>query len=323
MNNFILKLDEKPFSKREAWNFIKSHGPILNYSIRQLASLWKWHRSKVERFIKLLMNATLIETDIKTGRKVIKSFTNNQLISPESKVVNDIETVFETVENGFIKQDGFNSDSKTFENEYNQEEQKIGETINKFKSRQIEEVLNFKEEKKKRSKKRKEEIKEKTPLKGGKKEKKNLSNKGCLLVTKDIDSVLKDDLELEDKQDVLQEIMLEMPKKLPDSVVAEDVIDWAEKNLPAEVEIEWELEKFKDYYRYCRKKPPKDAVAAFRNWLRKSTENFKAQNSRTKKLGVNDYEHYGNKTKNYKLHSTSIERFLAGGIRAVNHLTGG
>ena len=116
-------------------------------------------------------------------------------------------------------------------------------------------------EKKKRSKKRKEEIKEKTPLKGGKKEKKNSSN-----------SVVFSCFESSNETQVLKEILSQKPKIGPTSVVAEDVIDWAEKNLPKTIDLEWELEKFKDYHRSRPKKPPKDSIAAFRNWLRRATE---------------------------------------------------
>jgi hypothetical protein len=53
---------------------------------------------------------------------------------------------------------------------------------------------------------------------------------------------LRDDFENKEAKEILQEIMSQKSQKGPTSIIAEDVIDWAEKNLPASVDVEWELE---------------------------------------------------------------------------------
>jgi hypothetical protein len=44
-----LIFDNEPFSKREAWKWLieNSSNGQLSYSIRYMAGIWKWHRSKV------------------------------------------------------------------------------------------------------------------------------------------------------------------------------------------------------------------------------------------------------------------------------------
>ncbi len=133
---------------------------------------------------------------------------------------------------------------------------------------------------------------------------------------------LSDDFENKEAKEILQEIMSQKSQKGPTSIIAEDVIDWAEKNLPASVDVEWELEKFKDYHRYTNKKPPKDAVAAFRNWLRKASENNHSINEKKLKFGEPGYDHYQNKTNKKSINTcrqtTGFERFITGGIRALD-----
>lgn len=272
MSNFNLKLSIKSYSERESWAFLQTRGPEFTCSIRTLAAIWKWNRSKVERFLRVLKEEMLIETGIKSGQTLI-------ILRQNQDTSGDKNEVALTPLNPCI-------------------EENI-EEISRRTQDSFAEVLNFKEEKKKRSKKRKEEIKEKTPLKGGKKEKKNYS-----------DQVVLSSSESSNETQVLKEILSQKPKIGPTSVVAEDVIDWAEKNLPKTIDVEWELEKFKDYHRSRPKKPPKDSITAFRNWLRRATE---LQN---KNLGGFKYGHNNNKT----TESTDIERFFAGGVRALDYL---
>ena len=40
-------------------------------SIRDMAEIWKWNKSKVERYIKRLTNETMIETESETGILII------------------------------------------------------------------------------------------------------------------------------------------------------------------------------------------------------------------------------------------------------------
>ena len=59
-------LDLEAFSKREALNWLtnKANASEINLSIRHIAKIWNWHKSKVERFIKFLKENALIETAI-------------------------------------------------------------------------------------------------------------------------------------------------------------------------------------------------------------------------------------------------------------------
>jgi hypothetical protein len=88
-----------------------------------------------------------------------------------------------------------------------------------------------------------------------------------------------------------------------------DVEHWVAETLAMPINIAWELEKFKDYWLSTRKKPPKDGVAAFRNWLRKSLE---INNKYGGKIGQ-----FNRKSEQ----STSFERFLAGGARALANVS--
>ncbi len=273
MSDFNLKLSIKAYSEREAWSFLQKHGPEFTCSIRTLAAIWKWHRSKVERFLKILKAEMLVETGIKSGQTLI-------ILRQNQDTSGDKNEVALTPLNPCI-------------------EENIEEISRRTQDNFVDATI-FKEEKKKRSKKRKEEIKENPPLKGGKKEKKNFirsNNFEWLANSNEIQ--------------VLKEILSQKPKIGPTSVVAEDVIDWAEKNLPKTIDVEWELEKFKDYHLARPKKPPKDSVADFRNWLRRATE---LQN---KNLGGFKHGHNNNKT----TESTDLERFFTGGIRALDYLT--
>ena len=275
MSNFELKLALKTYSDREAWAFLQNQGPELLCSIRTLATTWKWHRSKVERFIKSLKTEMLIETGIKLGKTLIIIRQNRDAFRDGNEIsVEQGNSIIEETDKKITRQnqDSFGDGSSDFPN--------------------------FKEEKKKRSKKRKEEIKEKPLLKEGKKEKK-------------INQFFINGFDNPNEIQVLKELLSRQPKNLPDSIVAEDVIDWAEKNLPKTIDLEWELEKFKDHHRSRPKKPPKDAVAAFRNWLRRATE---LQNVNLRR---NNYEHHNNKTAK----NNDLERFFAGGIRALDSIS--
>jgi hypothetical protein len=92
-----------------------------------------------------------------------------------------------------------------------------------------------------------------------------------------------------------------------EQVSADDVSEFASGLAIEPMQLEWELGKFRDYWLSSCKELPKNGVAAFRNWLRKSIE-FKKERG--------NYERFG-KTRSTK---TSFERFLAGGVRAVAEL---
>ena len=68
-------LDSEPFSKREALNWLmnKANDMKLNLSLRHIAKIWKWHKSKVVRFIKTLKEKTIIETVVEKGKAKISA----------------------------------------------------------------------------------------------------------------------------------------------------------------------------------------------------------------------------------------------------------
>lgn len=182
-----------------------------------------------------------------------------------------------------------------------------------------------KEEKKKRNKKRKEEnTKEKYSLKGIQKERyedfetgkesnqENSQDSNCqssesLLTEKGLLSTFKPNAVVLSKKP---------PRRTMDQVEVSDVATWAEENLPAEINLEWELAKFQDYYRAGARNLPRDGVAAFRNWLRKATE-FK--NLRVGEGSNERHKAYNSSLRREKFkESTGFERFIAGGLRAVS-----
>jgi hypothetical protein len=267
--------EEESFSKREAWCWLveNAHNCEIHCPIRYMASQWRWHRSKVERFIKRLKNETVIETAIKAGKLVITICNYETFTVKAIKAVTSDATPIETVlrqnqdkvilnsrmqdrsDNGT---DQGKPDSSTIvETNSSQEQDSIFEVvqaqdkncwlgsqeISALQSshepglRQFPDISAEKEEKKKSTKKRKEEkIKEKNiPYRDTKKEK----NRNFV------------------------------PVQL---VEKSDVEDWANHTLPISVDLDWELGKFSDYWLSSRRKPPKDGVAAFRNWLRKGIE---------------------------------------------------
>jgi hypothetical protein len=265
---------DEAFSKREAWCWLiknATNGKICG-SIRYMAAKWKWHRSKVARFIHKLEIETLIETAIKRGKLAITICNYESFVLSAIKKETISEAQAETCSRQnqdkavLVKQErdrnehgqsqensSLSASSKTFSR---QEQDGFGfgdirDNGNKCKaqeyptltgytetiSRQIKDTEWKKEEKKKSTKKRKQEkIKEKNiPYRDTKKEK----------------------------------IAAFVPVQL---VTESDVEEWVEQNLPIPIDLSWELGKFKDYWLTAQRKPPKNAIAAFRNWLRKSVE---------------------------------------------------
>ncbi len=314
MNSFNLKIAALSYSEREAWTFLQVNGPEVNLSIRNLGILWKWNRSKVERFLKFLKSETLIETKISHGKTTIITLANKSTDKDHhSNSQDNIETINETdIQEFNIKNQSRDSFEDISEIPSVQENQAFKE-INKTESRQFQDTFVFEEEKKKRSKKRKEEIKEKTLLKEGKKEKDFSENANRL------DHFFAKDESSKEAEEVLEEISTKLPvlKNYPENVTAEDILDWAEKNLPQSINVEWELEKFKDYHRSRPKTKLKDAVAYFRNWLRRAAE-FNQQNQNLKIIQKGNYHDQFNNSCQANQRTTEFQRFLAGGARALN-----
>ena len=346
---------KEAFSKREALDWLinnkmnfNDHG-LLSVSMSSLANEWKWHKSKVARFLNFLRREVLIDTVSDTTGDTASDTAQphkNQQIEKINETVGetpiDTDLAIFCDKTLFIKQNLDDCDtaidtlvSLDLQAFQTSQETETDTNLEQNRDRSDDERLE-KEEKKKRSKKRKEEIKEKPPLKGGKKEKKIFANQGFLDYEVDtaFDAAKNDNFvdetttlakvaadiadNINEKQ-VLNEILSKKPKSQPDSVVVEDVIDWAEKNLPTEINVEWELEKFKDYWRSYTRKPAKDAVAAFRNWLRRAIElkNKNLSRDSNKYLGGNDNGY----NQNNATWSPDIERFFTGGIKALDSIS--
>ena len=316
---------KEAFSKREALDWLinnkmnfNDHG-LLSVSMSSLANEWKWHKSKVARFLNFLRREVLIDTVSDTTGDTASDTAQphkNQQIEKINETVGetpiDTDLAIFCDKTLFIKQNLDDCDtaidtlvSLDLQAFQTSQETETDTNLEQNRDKSDDERLE-KEEKKKRSKKRKEEIKEKPLLKEGKKEKK-------------INQFFINGSDNPNEIQVLKELLSRQPKNLPDSIVAEDVIDWAEKNLPKTIDLEWELEKFKDYHRSRPKKPPKDAVAAFRNWLRRAIElkNKNLSRDSNKYLGGNDNGY----NQNNATWSPDIERFFTGGIKALDSIS--
>jgi hypothetical protein len=266
-----LIFDNEPFTKREAWKWLidNSINGQLPCSIRYLANKWRWCKSKTERFIAKIKSESLIKTTIETGKLLI-IIPNYERLTVKA---DDSETLYKT-----IARQSDNRDQNLKQNQDNNKcIQDLGNVSFAKNSRKDsgrkQDFFDNKQEKKKRTKKRKEEraLKEKNiPFGNTKKEK-------C-------------------SQNIIPFELVEVS----------DVSQWVEEVLQAPIDLSWELEKFKDYWLSARKKPPKDGIAAFRNWLRTAIEINNKNRSKNDK--------FSNKTGE---RSTSFERFLAGGARAI------
>ncbi len=414
MRNLEFNFINKPYTEREAWSFLQTQGPQLNCSIRKLAFLWKWHKSKVERFLKILRAETLIETETGTDATTIKVNKLNGCKLSELFDRDKIETATETplainlinLEELSPKtilaeqnRDSFIQTSETAQAEAGQGVAANLETAKQINARQDRDNFDFiapqasakekeKQEKKKSNKKRKEQKeKEKTPLKGGKKEKifkkildqdfdnfdeaellgdfeelkefkkhrefknsyfeqsgnqanqvhlinSSISNNPVNQIVWDsfIDQASQTQInKTSNAYPPTQSTQTNQPNqtnidKPIDRIIDDieqlevsDVANWAEANLPAEIDLEWELEKFKDYCRASLKTQPQNLVAAFRNWLRKALE--------FKRLRDKQAETYANNRKPNSLTSTessgsiSFKKFLSSGMKVINEIS--
>ncbi len=339
MANHCYIFAKEAFSKREAWSWlidkaVKAESQIqVNSTLRSLAKEWRWHKSKVERFLKILVKEDFIRIDIKDGYTVIVIAQNSyqQILKSDTsfgsrdKIETEVETKSETASAQEIH--GVEENSKTLS-------ETVTETIlGQYQKNDDFSEIEKKEEKKKRTKKRKEEkyTKEKYSLKGIQKERyedfENHSKDSFLLIeplpiqsgqTELMNDSITNKTSLKSLE---KKIDLQKGRKTVEQVEVDDVALWAENNLPAsaEINLEWELGKFQDYYRASSTRLPKDGVAAFRNWLRKATEFKKLKQSKTGENLDGRYKNYYNRPYEPGLkESTGFERFLAGGFRAIS-----
>ena len=268
--------DIDPFSRREAlyWLVEQCRQVELCTSVRTLAYLWRWHRSKVERFIKLLKNELLIETEIKSGKTVI--ILARQVIARD--MISVIETISRQSQDNNMRAQrdslgGINDAAKTQVKKCTYRQDKL---LIKTALRQDLDSTGFSEvdfQKKEKNQKKESfevySIKEKTSPYG------RVKKENC--------------------ENLLGSL---------EQVSADAVSEFADSLAIKPLELEWELGKFKDHWLSSCKPVPKNAVAAFRNWLRKSIE-FKE--------GRKNYERFG-KSRPTK---TRFEQFLSAGARAV------
>lgn len=383
---------KEAFSKREAWRWLLENAANaevqgqVNTSIRSLAKEWQWHKSKVERFIKILVKENLITLNIKTNSTIIEivqtsysqSSKSISLFNPQNKIETEIETQTETAqlkeiydieevretlsktENETIWRENNSKIIKTqdekhiipsieteSETGFAQEFQSFEKTSETICGTVIEQYLKNKdfaktakkEEKKKRTKKRKEEknTKEKYSLKGIQKERYKKSYEDDDLGLFSISETSSTQAELESNScislnfisnETIQSnlpgmLSLQKSRKTIEQVEVNDIALWAANNLPESIEInlEWELGKFQDYYQASPKKLPKDGIAAFRNWLRKASE-FKS--IKQLQTGENHYgrsNFYHNRLYGSEFKETSgFARFIAGGLGAISQL---
>ncbi len=150
MDNFNLKIAAKAYSEREAWGFLQANGPELNLSIRNLAILWKWHRSKVERFLKILRTETLIEIKTSQGKTTIITLVNKGVdeanhLDPQDNIETLNETDTQEIKIKNQSRDSFEDISEIS----SAQEIQVFEEISETKSRQFQDTFVFEEEKKK------------------------------------------------------------------------------------------------------------------------------------------------------------------------------
>jgi len=274
----------EPFTNREAWKWLLTqasqamhYGEII-VSIRSLAKIWRWHKSKVERFIKLLKSKSLIETSTETGKTCISicnliTFDNYE---PSFKTSNETATArkLNSSNKYFIKRGTFETGTKPHKGRQLRALEANPQNTIETKSRQNREALFFKKKKEKNQKKEKEEdLKEKNIPYG------------------DI------------KKENIWEYFHDQLHALPST----DMIKFAASIGVDLNRLNWELEKFKDYFADTRRKPPRNAIATFRNWLRRSIE-------------FNRFRGKDEKFNQAKSASNSFKRFVVATARAATEL---
>ncbi len=103
---------DEPFTEREAWIWLISEAAWMatrvrvghalvsldrgevSHSIRFLADKWRWHRARVERFLKRLKTETMIGTRIEDGVTVIRlcKYNEYQRVSLPGKTQSETQT---------------------------------------------------------------------------------------------------------------------------------------------------------------------------------------------------------------------------------------
>lgn len=294
-------LKEEIFTEREAWYWLVTNSidGKLSRTIRDMAYIWKWNKSKVERFLGKLKSNSFIDTDIVLGRLVIKivdykksQFSSSQDNWNSRKNVTDIPTRQNQDTNMTNQLHDYSGVERVIETKSGQSQDKKrdnNEDKIKAKTRQVQVSVSKAKEIVPEPKTRQEQdiIETKTECLKEKKQKKKLSFKEKNIPYRDI------------KKESFHTGLLSIDQV--DSNHAEEV---GGKLSLASTEIQRELEKFKSYWLVSHRKKPKDGIAAFRNWLKKSNE-YRGERK--------NYEQFNQD----KAGKSGFERFLAGGVRAV------
>ncbi len=282
-NSFArIYLASEPFSKREAWSWLNEQVGLSSgvdkvcASIRSLAYLWGWHKSKVERFIKALKGETLIETEIRSGKTLITLL--KQVVSEDVGSVSETISKQKQDTNTEVQQDSLGDIDDVVEAQAMQPVCQQDNSLIETFSRQDQGSVEFSDpdfQKKEKNQKKESfevySIKEKNSPYG------RVKKENCERVQTGVEQVS-----------------------------ADDVSEFASSLAIEPMQLEWELGKFRDYWLSSCKELPKNGVAAFRNWLRKSIE-FKRERG--------NYERFSkNKPTQTK---TKFEQFLSAGARAV------
>lgn len=291
----------EPLSRREAWCWLLEHSNLsgeyreISASVRTLAYSWRWHRSKVERFIKTLKDLCVIETDIKRGKTIIaivthlnkdaqkdqeNAITTSRILKPSTQKSQEVIQRDKKQEDSDMQplsrqsRDSFALHCETRASHTNQRVFEDKPLKNETNTRHIQDSFN--------------ELAKITKEKNQKKKTKILKEKNTLLEST--------------KKENCRQVLV-----TTEQVTVELVAEFARILELSDQEVAWELCKFKDYWLSRTRKPPINAVAAFRNWLRNSVE-FK------RKRRVYEQHNKNEATK------SSFERFLAGSVRAVAEL---
>jgi hypothetical protein len=284
-SNYFHLLKQEPYTQREAITWLienASENGIVTHSIRSLAKVWQWNEPGARRFIKKLAAAALIDvTSDALGTTIIicnydEYITSNKRNETASDAANEAsrakssETHKDEVEFDVSGEAGLTTINKTLKPNH----QAVIDVVN-----DSGDFLATFQKKEKNQKKENLQKEKNTPYRGLKKEKVTSENA-------DLEHVIR-------------------PSKSKNQIGFDEVSTflveaWAVTNLSSELNLRWELGKFKDYWRSTHKKPPKDGLAAFRNWLR-NAEQYQQQNE-----GKNGRYHS-------KQQSSGIENFLAAG----------
>ena len=282
----------KPLNQREAWGWLlektQNHSKI-QVSIRLLAYKWRWHRSKVERFIKLLKDKGLINTEIKSGKTVIiiaetsaetgeEQFSKEIITVSDSRdssridskppVINTEQVVFEHCnldKETYLRNDsGYSEKARQFSTNITLEAdgRDSASRYNSSTEVKAEQVIveDHDADEGTSSRYNKAAFEKDKTLKKIKKEKKQKKKTKKTF-----------------KKKKILPMGVQKKKKLKKNLIdfeeltAESMSDFANSLAITADELSWELDKFKDHWRSLAKKP-KDSEAAFRNWVRKAIE---------------------------------------------------